>query len=1846
MIRMKTHNRHSATLAGIFAVLALLLATLAPAQSISLTASTGYQTAIALSYSSPVITGNNLSVTVQITNTSGTWVYLQQDQTYSTNSPVVLPYTVYLLGPGASKTITNVNFVKNTYLQFNVTTPIGLDFTTLATDPKPRALFGALIVDCMTRGLLTFPLPANAFDEPFNGATGVVDPVLDSIVSTLQQDGSSLGSAAVDLKNRDWVKLSVDFGQIGSQIASESSTLQNSISQILQRSNVGLSSGQVGTFFNNASTWLGVIAEVLDLPAKYTLLHDLSISTFGAPTTSWNRFDAVFNTPAPFISSVSPSSFTGLPLPQTQLIRIYGSGFTTNSTLIFNSTTPSDPTRLTFVNSSEIDYLIRTDTNAATWFVMVIDGSQTSNLIFFSVTAPPTSPTGSLVVNLSPTAAVTAGAQWQVDGTGFNNSGQTAAALVPGSHSVTFKAVSGYTTPASFSVNVVANAQTTTNATYSAVAATTYTLTLNAANGSVTPSPSGWNGSAYVYNSGSVVQLTASANTGYHFTNWNGDASGTVNPTTITMNGNKTVSASFASGDPNMATVTVTIKPDAAANAGVTWSVTGDSQRRASGTSLSEVVGSGYTTLLPITLNLVPGWLATNGTTSFYVPVSAGIVTNVLVTCVTDTTPGLLTVTLSPPDVVTAGAKWHVNGTTNGNGATVSLPAGTYPVTFDAVSGWTAPASQSVTIQRSQTTVLAGNYTPPAGQPAIYGISPPIGPMSGGTVMTISGANFTSPASVAVGGQNATNVTVLSASQITCTTPSSSIYGTTNVIVQTSGGSATNLNGFAYGMTNGNKLSLVTAVSGTCYSLDVSGGYAFIGEGRSLVVVNVSSPSSPSRVNSILLPGTIYDIKIWGNYAYVANGEAGLQVVDISTPSSPKICGYNVISNNVGANSITISGGRAYVADENYGLEIFDLSVPTVPSLISVTAIPNGTAYSVITKTSVNGVFAYISTGNGVQIVDVSNPYSTILRGYISTGGSQTYSCAISGNYIYAPTWYQANNLNYELLIIDITNPDSPTTVGTLTDSVNSAPKYFYIGTLTTANNVLYAISSFDGSGFSTLNISGNSLLQAGSLPHVTGNNGKIVINGGYAYIATQDNLKIISVGNTYSPSLASAFNDGGQMGYYLGVGVSGNSLCATYPSGYQTFDISTPLNTRIAGQATAPFPGYYYAVGNGRAYAISNACICVIDFTTPSFPHQVGSVPPSTVQFIQGMALSGSTLYAAGTTPDNRFVAFDVSNPSSPQLIGAKTFTDGLGVGPVAVSGNRAVVGGTSLRVLDISNISSPTQTGILTNMPVSPNSRVVISPDGNYVYSTGIGANQSFTVISITNPSNPQVVTNITVDSSSAYNQWGMAVRGNELIMSKWAGVFVYDISVPASPVMIRSYLMRGCQNVCAPSDSVNQNNMLYVADSDGGIVALLEQDIQPPDVYITTPVFAPVYTNIGGATTIALGGITDDNVGVTAMAWSSDRGGSGIISQPDSDGNWYVNGVKIYPGSNNLTVNAFDAAGNIGSDVLTVIYPAANQNQTITFPPIAGHTFGDAPITLAAAASSGLPVTFSVVSGPATLTSSNVLTLNGAGSVTVQASQPGNSSYNAAPSTNVSFNVTLANQAITFAPIPTKAPTDAPFALTATTSSGLPVYFSVLSGPAGINSSNYVTLLGAGTVSILAWQPGNSNYNAAATVQQSFTVSQIPQTIAFGALSQQRSVDAPFPIFASASSGLPVNFSVLSGPAQLSGNVLTLTGAGTVTVRASQAGSSVFAPAANVDQSLTVLPPSNTVGSPQYNVSGFNLTFYGTVGSNYLFQASSNLVNWSTLQTFSCTNTIMNFRDTSATGMARRFYQIKPQ
>ena len=210
------------------------------------------------------------------------------------------------------------------------------------------------------------------------------------------------------------------------------------------------------------------------------------------------------------------------------------------------------------------------------------------------------------------------------------------------------------------------------------------------------------------------------------------------------------------------------------------------------------------------------------------------------------------------------------------------------------------------------------------------------------------------------------------------------------------------------------------------------------------------------------------------------------------------------------------------------------------------------------------------------------------------------------------------------------------------------------------------------------------------------------------------------------------------------------------------------------------------------------------------------------------------------------RFAAFNVANPSSPSTLCTKDFPDSgyARVWSLAVRGTKAVLGisGNSDRIsfVDISNISAPVERGSMTTgVPVA----IRISPDGNYAYFIDYVNPSVLRVANIINLASPSVVGNIPLDVSEAMN---MDLRGSELFVGTLRGVYVFDITNPASPVLTRSYSMSAVYGICAPTEPANQSGNVYVADGDGGIVAFREQDIQSPDVFITTPWSLPVYTN----------------------------------------------------------------------------------------------------------------------------------------------------------------------------------------------------------------------------------------------------------------------------------------------------------------------------------------------------------------------------------------------------------------
>ncbi len=249
-------------------------------------------------------------------------------------------------------------------------------------------------------------------------------------------------------------------------------------------------------------------------------------------------------------------------------------------------------------------------------------------------------------------------------------------------------------------------------------------------------------------------------------------------------------------------------------------------------------------------------------------------------------------------------------------------------------------------------------------------------------------------------------------------------------------------------------------------------------------------------------------------------------------------------------------------------------------------------------------------------------------------------------------------------------------------------------------------------------------------------------------------------------------------------------------------------------------------------------------------------------------------------------------------------------------------------------------------------------------------------------------------------------------------------------------------------------------------------------------------------------------------------------------------------------------------------------SKENQTINFTAIPNKIYNDADFMLSASSSSDLPVTFSVKSGPIEIVNGKIH-ITGTGEARVAANQSGNANYNAAAEVVRSFTITKAYQIITINEIEDKHVNDPSFDLVASVDSNLDLTFSV-AGPASI-SGRTISLNGtSGVVRVTASQAGNANYKEAAA-QINFNVSDSSkenQTINFTAISDKIYSDADFDVSAISSSGLPVTFSVISGPVEILNGKIHIIGVGHVVLAANQGGNAEYNAAVEVRQEFDIL------------------------------------------------------------------------
>jgi CARDB/PKD-like domain len=210
------------------------------------------------------------------------------------------------------------------------------------------------------------------------------------------------------------------------------------------------------------------------------------------------------------------------------------------------------------------------------------------------------------------------------------------------------------------------------------------------------------------------------------------------------------------------------------------------------------------------------------------------------------------------------------------------------------------------------------------------------------------------------------------------------------------------------------------------------------------------------------------------------------------------------------------------------------------------------------------------------------------------------------------------------------------------------------------------------------------------------------------------------------------------------------------------------------------------------------------------------------------------------------------------------------------------------------------------------------------------------------------------------------------------------------------------------------------------------------------------------------------------------------------------WFKSGVEIigitdsiyYAQDSGIYTVRFVRPCGTGPASNAVNFPLPAQAQTITFVHTANIIMSPtAKAKLNATASSGLPVSYQLISGNATIVGDSVF-VTSVGTVIVKAIQQGSDVYAAAAPKFDTITVVQGPQSITFNAIPVQIYSTTPLPLTATASSGLPVSYTIVSGNANISGSN-VIMTGAGNVTVQAVQIGNVNYSAATSVQQTFCI-----------------------------------------------------------------------------------------------------------------------------------------------------------
>lgn len=239
---------------------------------------------------------------------------------------------------------------------------------------------------------------------------------------------------------------------------------------------------------------------------------------------------------------------------------------------------------------------------------------------------------------------------------------------------------------------------------------------------------------------------------------------------------------------------------------------------------------------------------------------------------------------------------------------------------------------------------------------------------------------------------------------------------------------------------------------------------------------------------------------------------------------------------------------------------------------------------------------------------------------------------------------------------------------------------------------------------------------------------------------------------------------------------------------------------------------------------------------------------------------------------------------------------------------------------------------------------------------------------------------------------------------------------------------------------------------------------------------------------------------------------------------------------------------------------------ESQTLSISSIPTMTYGAAAYTLPTETDQGLPITWISDNNSVAIVSGNTLTVKGAGTATITATQAGNEVYNQFMR-QFPLTVNKAEQNIALDTIPTLTyGSDSSYPLPTTTVQNLTITWASDNNSVATVSGNVLTVKGVGTATITATQAGDNNYNP---LNQPFTLTVVKrkanQTIdGVSKIELEYGVKPGKSLIDKTDQGLPITLTCSDSlVAIIIDCKIWVKGAGTATITATQAGNDDYYP-----------------------------------------------------------------------------------